>query len=487
MTHPALRIIAPLLLALALPLACTDDGGSDASTTETSGDGDGDATTTTTGDGDGDATTTTGDGDGDETTTTGDGDGDPATGDGDGDGDPKPEAPPCPYDAVNDPGGIEIDLVAGGYVEPVLVVGHPTEPDQLYVVERIGNVIVTDMNTGEKQAEPFLSVNPTTIVEYGLLGFDFHPYYPDDPRVYVNYNPAGEDMTRVSEFTVDLDTNTVVDGSERIIIELHQPAPNHNGGGLEFGPDDYLYIGLGDGGGANDTFDTGRDFSVLQAKMLRIDVEPTGNADKDPVSCQGCPTYGPFDYGIPADNPFVDDPNIVDEAWALGMRNPYRYSFDIETGDLYVADVGQDAFEEIAVVEAGTDHGWSDMEGFACFFGANCIPGTEQDNAGQTNADGLTYPIHAYNHSNNNCSVTGGNVYRSCQVPSWSGTYFFADYCNGRVDALTWDGSTTTVLSGDGEILDTPVFSNVLGFGGNAWGDVFIAAADGNVYRIVPG
>ena len=156
---------------------------------------------------------------------------------------------------------------------------------------------------------------------------------------------------------------------------------------IAFGPDDYLYIGMGDGGGADDTFNTGRDPEVLLAKMLRIDVEPTGVADKDPISCQGCDQYGPFDYGIPADNPFVDDPNVADEIWALGFRNPWRFSFDIETDELYVGDVGQDDYEEISVPVVGSDHGWSDMEGFQCFQGANCEEG-DPSVAGQVTVTG---------------------------------------------------------------------------------------------------
>src|SRR5690606_33261358 len=197
------------------------------------------------------------------------------------------------------------------------------------------------------------------------------------------------------------------------------------------------------------------------------------------------PQYGPFDYRIPDDNPFVGDSDVADEIWALGFRNPWRFAFDPETGELYVGDVGQNSREEIAVVVAGSDHGWSDMEGFNCFGGNPCMAGNPGV-AGQVNDDGLTYPIHDYGHNNNNCSVTGGNVYRSCEVPSWSGTYFFGDLCNGRVDALTWDGTTTTLLDPDGQVLDTPIFSNLYGFGTNAWGDVFIAASNGNIFRIVP-
>ena len=483
-----------LTTSLLLPLGCSDDAPAD--TTETSGntqpgdgdgdpagDGDGDSGDGDVGDGDGD----TGDGDGDP----GDGDGDPGDGDGDpgdGDGDPgdeKPQPPPCPYTPVDAPAGFATELVANGLDEPVLVTGHPTKPDELYVVERSGAIQVVDMNSGDLQPAPFLEVDVTTNSEFGLLGMAFHPFYPADPRVYINYSPQGEDMTRISEFSVDLDANQALANSERVVLELHQPAPNHNGGMIAFGPDDYLYIGMGDGGGGGDTFDTGRDFEVLLAKVLRIDVEPTGNADKDPLSCQGCPQYGPFDYGIPLDNPFVDDPEIADEAYALGFRNPWRFAFDSQTGELYAGDVGQGLREEISVVEPGSDHGWSDMEGFSCFEGANCTPGGPMS-AGQVNPEGLTYPIHDYNHANNNCSVTGGNVYRSCEVPTWAGTYFFGDYCNGRVDALTWDGTAANLLSDDGEVLDTPIFSNLVGFGGNAWGDVFIAADNGNIFRVVP-
>jgi glucose/arabinose dehydrogenase len=452
MTRSFLRPTTLLSISflLGLPLACNDDAPAETgNTTDTSGDGDGD--------------------------------GDP----GDGDGDEKPIPPPCPHTPVDNPTGIATELIIDNIGEPVLALGHPTKPDELYIVERNGEVLVVDMNTGTEQAEPFLSVDVTTFVEYGLLGFAFHPYYPDDPRVYINYSPLGEDMTRISEFTVDLDANVAMPASERVVLELHQPAPNHNGGMIAFGPDDYLYIGMGDGGGADDTFDTGRDFEVLLAKILRIDVEPTGVADKDPISCPNCPQYGPFDYGIPADNPFVADPNVADEIWALGFRNPWRFTFDIETGELYVGDVGQDIFEEIDIVTGGADYGWSDMEGFSCFQNAPCMEGMPSV-ANQVNGDGLTFPIHDYDHGDNNCSVTGGNVYRSCEAPSWSGTYFFGDYCNGRVDALIWDGVTATLPDPDGDILETPVFSNVLGFGGNAWGDVFICTANGDVFRIVP-
>jgi glucose/arabinose dehydrogenase len=280
---------------------------------------------------------------------------------------------------------------------------------------------------------------------------------------------------------------------ERVILELHQPASNHNGGMIDFGADGYLYIGMGDGGLANDAFDTGRDPEVLLAKMLRIDVEPTGTADKFPVGCVGgagnCDgnVFGPFDYGIPSDNPFVGDDGVADEIWAWGFRNPWRWSFD---GDvMYVADVGQDAWEELDVVVAGGDYGWSDMEGFHCFGGANC---EVIDTPNATNGDGLTMPIHEYSQGEGRCSITGGYVYHSCEVPAWDGVYFYADFCTGDLYGLVWDGANVTLLADGAPIGDT--FRNVLGFGTNDWGDVYVTTVrgndmgglDGEVFRIAP-
>jgi glucose/arabinose dehydrogenase len=383
----------------------------------------------------------------------------------------------------------------------VLAVGHPNAPDRLFVVEQGGHVKVLEpgQTQAPSDAEAFLFVDVqnagATMIgpEMGLLGFALHPNFPDDPRVYVNYNPAGRSTTVISEFQVGSASGRAE--NERVILELHQPASNHNGGMLTFGPDGMLYIGMGDGGGADDTFGTGNDPEVLLAKILRIDPEMTGEATRSPLSCkaQSCQDYGPFDYGIPADNPFVGDPAVADEVFALGFRNPWRFAFDGE--DLWVADVGQNAYEEVDLVSPGSNHGWSDMEGFHCFGGASC---DELSTSNAVNADGLTMPVAEYGHNSGSafrCSVTGGAVYRSCEVPGWQGGYLFADYCSTEVFGLRWNMGNVSPFNGQGAGPLHTLGENVLGFGSNAWGDVYFTSVevggfgqitDGRVYRVAP-
>ncbi|MCH9686617.1 MAG: PQQ-dependent sugar dehydrogenase [Deltaproteobacteria bacterium] len=400
----------------------------------------------------------------------------------------------CPYNEVMGMPDVQLQLVGEGFDRPVLALGHPTEPDRLFVVEQGGDVRILEPGQNMAPAAAFLSVavlganNNSIGAEFGLLGFAFHPDFPVDPRVYVNYNPStGALRTVVSEFTLNPANPDQVDpASERIIVELEQPAGNHNGGMIEFGPDDYLYIGMGDGGGGGDTFETGRNPAVLHAKMLRIGVEPDGNPD-NPQACVGCSQLGPFDYTIPADNPFVGVAGFAPEIYAWGLRNPWRFSHDPATGWLYAADVGQNAWEEVSIVGAGTDQGWSDMEGFHCFGGANCDIGAP---AGQVNVDGMTMPIAEYNHAGGRCSITGAAVYHSCEVPAWDGIYFYSDFCSGQVFGLIWDGVNVNPL---GELFDSNELP--LGFGHNAHGDVFITTVDailggpifdGLVYRVAP-
>lgn len=404
----------------------------------------------------------------------------------------------CPYTEVEGMPSVSLELVGQGFDRPMLAIGHPTQPDRLFVVEQGGNVRILEPGQRDAPADSFLFVdvegagNTSIGAEYGLLGFAFHPDFPADPRVYVNYNPnlpAGEALrTIVSEFSLDpADPNRVDPGSERIILELHQPNGNHNGGMIDFDSDGYLLIGMGDGGGGGDTYNTGRNTSVLLSKLLRIGVEPDGSED-DPASCQGCPQFGPFDYTIPPDNPFVDDGAFAPEIYAWGLRNPWRFSRDPETNLLYVGDVGQNQWEEITLAAAGADLGWSNMEGFHCFGGAPC-----DTNAGpnEVNGDGMTMPLVEYQHNGGRCSVTGGSVYRSCEVPAWDGIYFYGDFCSGEFFGLLWDGNTVTDL---GVVLDQNHLP--LGNGWNAHGDVFITAVDailggpifdGLVYRVAPG
>lgn len=400
--------------------------------------------------------------------------------------------PACPYTAVDGDPDLGLELVADGFDRPVLAIGDPAQPDRLFVVEQGGAVRVLEPGMTSAPATAFLEVgsanagSPILGPESGTLGFAFHPDWPGDGRVYISYNPP-TGATVIEEYTVDAADSSQVDpASAREIIALPQPAGNHNGGMIAFGPDGYLYIGMGDGGGGGDQFNTGRNLDVVFAKMLRIGVEPDGTMD-NPVAYPGAANLGPFDYTLPADNPGVDGSQPWPaEAFAIGLRNPWRFAFDPDNGDLYVGDVGQENWEEIDIVSLGGDYGWSDMEADNCFGGGGCGTGAGPNVA---NGDGLIAPIAEYGGPGRE-SITGGAVYRSCEVPNWSGIYVYGDYVDETVSALRWDGTTTTDLGVLGS-LGEPIIGN----GWNAWGDVFLTTVEGSagaphgtgkVYRVAP-
>lgn len=405
--------------------------------------------------------------------------------------------PACPYTPVDGTPGVQLQLLASGFDRPVLALSHPQDPDRLFVVEQGGHVKI--LEPGETMAPPdsddFLTIpvqnaNADEIgPEQGLLGFAFHPDFPTDPRIYVNYNPPGGDFgdTHISEFSLDPnDPDRADPNSERLVYAVGQPASNHNGGMINFGADGYLYIGMGDGGGAGDTYDTARDTASPLAKILRIDVEPDGSPDSN-TACNDCPMVDGFDFTVPADNPFVGDDAYAPEIWATGMRNPWRWHFDSATGTLYAGDVGQGNFEEVDVIEKGHDYGWSIMEGNNCFNNAPCDTSAPPNGV---NADGMTAPLVDYDSNNGSCSVTGLGVYHSCEVPGWDGVYFYADYCSSNVMALHWDGTNvmdlgTVATAGEA----------VIGSGSTGHGDVLVLTVvtddfntvlDGKLYRITP-
>ncbi|MCC6904720.1 MAG: PQQ-dependent sugar dehydrogenase, partial [Anaerolineae bacterium] len=261
---------------------------------------------------------------------------------------------------------------------------------------------------GVLQPEPFLDIRDRVSddsTETGLLGLAFHPDYEENGLFYVNYTTG--DRTHISRFSVSATNPDMADpAAEQVLISVRQPAPNHNGGQLAFGPDGYLYIGLGDGGAAGDLFGNGQNIETLLGAILRIDV----NAG-DP-------------YAVPADNPFVQMPSARPELWAIGLRNPWRFSFDRLTGDLYIADVGQNRLEEVNVQPAaspgGENYGWPIMEAMSCFDTETCV------------TDGLTLPVLEYSHDEG-CSITGGYVYRGAARPDLAGVYFYGDFCYGTV------------------------------------------------------
>ncbi len=284
--------------------------------------------------------------------------------------------------------------------------------------------------------------------EEGLLSLALAPRFPADPYLYTYYSVAGgERRTRLSRFQVVGDA--VAGGSELVILEVAQPFSNHKGGAIRFGPDGMLYLGLGDGGSANDPGNRAQNLDVLLGKMLRLDVSRARTGAT---------------YEVPADNPFVGQSGARGEVWAYGLRNPWRSAFDPATGLLWVADVGQNAVEEVAVVRRGENHGWPQFEG------NNCIKSCDRD--------GRTFPLAAYTHAEG-CSITGGVVYRGRAVPGLVGWYLYADFCSGRVWALSAAGGMPVQLLG-------PVGGrSIASFGTDASGEVYLLIHGGAVQRVV--
>ncbi len=350
---------------------------------------------------------------------------------------------------------IELQVFASGFNQPVDLASAGDE--RLFVVEKNGIIRILD-EEGNTLPQAFLNIGPrvnSSAGERGLLGLTFHPDYENNGYFFVNYT-RNDGTTRISRFQVsDNNANLADPGSELILLEVEQPFPNHNAGDLSFGPDGYLYFGLGDGGAGGDPIDAGQDRLRLLGKMIRIDVD-NGNP-----------------YSIPPDNPFAEDDFTLDEIWALGLRNPWRFSFDRLTGDMWIADVGQNAFEEIDFQPAGSpggeNYGWRCYEGFEPFNLEDCPA-----------EDAFTFPAHAYAH-NLGCSVTGGYVYRGTRYPNIYGHYIYADFCSGRFWSLTPDGQG----GWENQELLNDVNSEFVSFGEDRYGELYAAGiSSGNIYRV---
>nr|MDQ3957927.1 PQQ-dependent sugar dehydrogenase [Actinomycetota bacterium] len=303
---------------------------------------------------------------------------------------------------------------------------------------------------------PFLDVSDRTEGggEQGLLGLAFHPRYPDNGRFFVNYTDTNGD-TVIAEYRRSRRRyGQARRASERILLQVDQPFSNHNGGGLEFGPDGFLYIALGDGGSAGDPQGNGQRKDTLLGKILRIDVGPRG-ADG---------------YAIPEDNPFAGQPTARGEIWAYGLRNPWRISFDRRTGDLWIGDVGQGEWEEVNREPAGSagglNYGWNVKEGRSCYpAGSDCtVPGVTED---------MTDPLAVYSHADG-CSVTGGYVYRGDAYPVLRGSYLFGDYCSGKVWSVVAGGPDRQEPV---ELLDTDL--SISSFGESVTGELFVTDLGG--------
>jgi glucose/arabinose dehydrogenase len=289
--------------------------------------------------------------------------------------------------------------------------------------------------------------------EEGLLGLAFDPNYQENGYFYVYYSATNPRRSVLSRFSSNRDNPVTADPqSEVIVMEIAQPFSNHNGGQITFGPDGYLYIGLGDGGGGGDPQRNGQNLGALLGKILRIDVRGISETES---------------YKIPADNPFLNTADARPEIWALGLRNPWRFSFDNETGLLWAGDVGQNRWEEINIISKGANYGWNIMEGFHCYSPAN---GCDQT--------GLTLPLVEYEHSEG-CSVTGGYVYRGDKILSLQGYYIYGDYCSGNIWALSYDGNTVTqnVLLVESEL-------NITSFGQDPAGNLYILSQEGGIYTL---
>tara|TARA_R110000851_G_scaffold81391_2_gene178722 strand:- start:2369 stop:3763 length:1395 start_codon:yes stop_codon:yes gene_type:complete len=351
---------------------------------------------------------------------------------------------------------VTIELFKDGFNSPVNL--QHAGDDRLFVVEQNGVIKILNPD-GTINSTPFLDISGQVSCcgERGLLGLAFHPNYQNNGYFFVNYTDTNGN-TQVSRFTVSTSNADVADeNSELPIIDYNQPNGNHNGGCLAFGPDEYLYISSGDGGGSGDTSNNAQNLTLLLGKMLRLDID---NPD------------GTENYSIPSDNPFIGNPDARDEIWAYGLRNPWKFSFDSSNGDIWIGDVGQNEVEEIdraSATDAGLNYGWRCYEGSAPFNTSNCPPQSE-----------LTFPIAEYSSGSGsgNCSITGGYVYRGNVYADIQGVYIFADYCNGTISTLDQSGTIVEQLD---------IQKNWVSFGEDVNGELYAIALGGDIYKIEGG
>lgn len=367
------------------------------------------------------------------------------------------DAAGTPCDGVTPVSGTDVDfeVIGTGLDRPVDIKVANDGTGRIYVVEQNGKI--QRFRPDDDQARTWFDINDRVVNvgglgdEQGMLAMAFHPNYASNGKVYVHYSNNGGD-TVISEFTAADPADGEPDpASERVILEANQPAGNHNGGAIHFGPDGFLYIGLGDGGGGGDQFGNGQNEESLLAKILRIDVDtPSGGNE----------------YSVPADNPFVGGA-VVDEAYIWGLRNPWRWSFDRETGDMWIADVGQNAREEIDLGVAGGNYGWPCREA-----------GSDYDGC----TGDFIEPIFEYGHAEG-ISISGGYVYRGCTFTDLQGQYFFSDFAyqpNSPLWSITADGEVGDVWEGNTGLL-------IATFGEDEQGELLTADYDGGtLHRMVP-
>ncbi len=327
--------------------------------------------------------------------------------------------------------------------------------DRLFVVEQSGVIKVFENNRNTLTSKTFLNISSEVYFnksECGLLGLAFHPDYKTNGYFYVDYIADNPLRTVISRFSVSKNNpDSTVKSSEEIILTIPQPSNIHNGGQLNFGTDGYLYIGTGDGGPEGDPNNNAQNLKLLLGKILRIDVDHPSNGNN---------------YGIPSSNPFyLNSSGYRQEIYAYGFRNPWRYSFDPVTGLLWCGDVGQNTWEEIDLVAKGKNYGWNCYEGFHPY-NTNCSGGN------------FTFPVFEYGHTNGNCAIIGGFVYRGKQRPELRGKYIYGDYCTGNV----WQFQ----LSDSSNSISAKVPTQIYSFGEDMSGELYIGGMDNNIYEFVP-
>ncbi|MEN2283419.1 PQQ-dependent sugar dehydrogenase [Algoriphagus sp. SE2] len=329
--------------------------------------------------------------------------------------------------------------------------------NRVFVVEQRGVISVFQNNADAIEKKEFLKIEnlvDDSGNEEGLLGLAFHPDYINNGFFYVNYTATSPNRTVISRFSVSpSDPNQADPSSELILLEFDQPFSNHNGGQISFGPDGYLYIAVGDGGSGGDPRGNGQNRRSLLGSILRIDIDRK---------------EGSKNYAIPDDNPFANNnEGFKEEIYAYGLRNPWRFSFDSENGQLWVGDVGQNKYEEIDIIKKGGNYGWNTMEGFHCFNSSSC------------DQEGMELPLWEYDRSQGDISITGGFVYHGPSLSQLEGLYIYADYVSGRIWSLDNNDSGNTVNT---ELIDTDFPISAFGVDQNQ--ELFICGFDDKIYKL---
>lgn len=382
---------------------------------------------------------------------------------------PDPNCPPepaSPAPLANQK--LKLVEIASGLSRPDLLLGAPGDSSRYYILESTGAIRI--MKDGALLPAAFLDVSALQIIpsgssEQGLLGLAFHPDYATNGRFFIYYTRKGDGQGVLAEYARSAGNPELANPDPvKTLMVVEDFAGNHNGGMLAFGKDGYLYIGVGDGGNSDDPQKTGQDLKRKLGKILRIDV------DKYPTPAPG---------NLPVQN--GSDPDI----WDWGLRNPWRFSFDRCSGDLYIGDVGQKCWEEIDVEPAGQgqkNYGWSKMEGKHCFTAPSNSQCIDNQNCDMT---GITMPVVEYSHGGGRCSVTGGYVYRGKKMPDLVGVYFYGEYCTNQIWGIRWkNGAVVEQQELSTELMSTSLVEGISSFGEDTDGELYVVALGGKVFRI---